>query len=76
LRRMFQNPKEAALKTWRDDERKVAMMWLHTRSMVLCGNALMQNTENLAKTQGIYGSAWAPMEWIRSMRWLMTITHV
>jgi hypothetical protein len=26
LRRMFQNPKEAALKTWRDDERKVAMM--------------------------------------------------
>jgi hypothetical protein len=33
------------------------MIWLHTRPMVLSGNALMQNTKNLAKTKGICGSA-------------------
>ena len=55
LRRIFLNPKEAALMTWWDDECKVVDDVIAHPPMVLGGNASMTSIKNSALTQGMYG---------------------
>ena len=57
LRRMFLNPKEAALMTWWDDERKVDDDKIAHLADVVSGKDLMRSTKNSAMTQAIYGLA-------------------
>ena len=49
------------------------MIRLHTRLIVVSGKGSMRSIKNSAMTQGMYDLAWAPMEWIPSMRgWATT----
>ena len=57
LRRIFLNPKEAALMTWWDDERKVDDDKIAHPADVVSGKGLMRSTKNSAMTQGMYGLA-------------------
>ena len=57
LRRMFLNPKEAALMTWWDDERKVDDDKIAHRLIVVSGKGSMRSIKNSAMTQGMYDLA-------------------
>jgi hypothetical protein len=56
LRRMFLNPKEAALMTWWDDEHKVDNDKIATRPIVISGKTSMRTTKTSAKIQRMYDS--------------------
>ena len=58
LRRMFLNPKEAALMTWWDDERKVDDDTIaHPADCSQWKRSMLSTKQNSVMAHGMYGSA-------------------